>query len=139
MPVKGTKLLEAAKKITAISTYTTALPVAPAAGHISVYVDLAAADQHREVEVSSRLKDLINRAREEDYRRPAGTTCYWRVPLMSGPKDIVFTTTNTTIAVGMVAIGVNASVLTGGFGSLLLDVCWQEIIEWLHEQDRLMA
>ena len=138
MPVKGTKLLEAVKKTTVISTYTTGALVAPAAGHLSVYVDLAAADQHRFLEVANRLEDLINRAREENYRRPAAsTTCYYYVYLKDSKAGIVFTTTSTAVVEGMVAIGIHADVRSGSRGSILLDSCWKGIIEWLGEQDRL--
>ena len=141
MPVKGTKALEAVKKSTVISTYTTALPVAPAVGHIAVYVDLAAADQHQKMETINALKELIDRAREENYRRPSGsTTCYYYVGAGPGRKSqITFTTTSTEIQEKMVAIGIEASVRSGSKGSLLLDTCWKEIIDWMSEQGRLTA
>jgi len=137
MPVKGTKSLEAGKLTTVISTYTTELPVFPASDHLSIYVDLAAEDQHREVEVRERLKDLINRAREEDYRRPSSGTSYYYMPIAGARSSILFTTTSTLVVEGMVAIGIAGDVRGGGKGSIILDACWKEITDWLAENDRL--
>lgn len=137
MPVKGTKLLEAVKGSTVISTYVTALPVAPAAGTLAVYVDLAVADQHRGVEVSDRLSTLIDRAREINYNRPTATTIYLRMPLNGGKDSIVVTTLSTDIVEGDVAIGINTAIISGNRGSILLDSCFGQIIDWMGEQDRL--
>lgn len=138
MPVKGTKALDAVKKTTVITTYVTALPVAPAAGHLSVYVDQAVASQHREMEVGVRLKELIDRAREENYNRPtAVTTVYYVMNIDAGKDSIRTTTVSTTIVAGDIAIGINTTVLSGSRGSALIDVAFKEIIDWLGEQGRL--
>jgi hypothetical protein len=137
MPVKSTKLLGGAKHGTVLATYTTGAAVAPATGHLSAYVDLAVTDQHREVEVSERLKDLINRAREEDYRRPSSTTCYYYMALNGSRASILFSTNRLLILEGMVAIGIEGSIRGGGKGSLLFDSCWKEMLDWANEQGRL--
>ena len=228
MPVKGTKALEATKGSTVITTYTTEVPVAPAAGTLAIYVDLAAEDQHRQMEVAERLGELIDRAREENYDRDTGsTTLYYFTRLRDGkagiqrtidpsslvleyePVDgtvinfvdggglddtitddtasflsegfvagedvvitgstsndgtysptivtastmtfatgtlvateegingVTFTSTIKAISEGDVAIGINTEVLSGNRGSLLLDSCFQQIIDWMSEQDRL--
>lgn len=228
MPVKGTKVLEAVKGSTVISTYVTGSPVAPAAGTLAVYVDLAASDQHRKMEVAERVGELIDRAREENYDRDTGsTTLYYFTRLRDGkggiqkttdPSSLIlnyepvdgtvidfvdggggddtiidstdgfleagflagqsitvtgstsndgiyvptavtastmtfatgtlvateegingvdFTADIKAIAEGDVAIGINTGVLSGNRGSLLLDSCFQQIIDWLMEQDRL--
>lgn len=134
MPIKGTKLLEASKITTVISAYTTALPVAPASGHVSVFVDLALTDQHREVEVIERLRNLMEYAREDNYAREVATTRYYRMPINGAKNSIVSTTTSTSIAVGMVAIGVNTAVISGNYGSLIIDACFKEVIDWMREQ-----
>jgi len=137
MPVKSTKLLEAVKGTTVISTYVTGAPVAPAAGTLAVYVDLAATDQHRAVEVAGKLTNLIDRAREAGFNRPSVTTQYYRMPIDGGKDSIVATTTSTDIVEGDVAIGIEGSVLAGGRGSILLDSCFRQLIDWMSEQDRL--
>ena len=137
MPVKFTKAIEAVKKTTVLSTYVTALPVAPASGHLAAYVDLAAADQHRDLEVVARLAELINRAREEDYRRPSSTTCYYYTTLVNGKSRITFTLTSTDIVEGAVAIGIEGTVRGGTKGSMIMDSCWNEMIAWANEQYRL--
>lgn len=137
MPVKGTKALEAVKGTTVITTYVTGAPVAPAAGTLAVYVDLAAADQHRQVEVLNRLRMLVDRAREVNYKRPLVTTLYFRMPLDGGKNSIEDTTTSTEVVEGDVALGINTAVLSDSRGSLLIDSCFQQIIDWMSEQDRL--
>lgn len=138
MPVKGTKVLQAVKSTTVISTFVTGAPVAPADVHLSVYVDLASAGQHRYLEVKERLKELINRAREENYRRPAGAVAgYYYTYLNKGKSGITFTTLATDIVEGMVAIGIGATVRNESKGSIILDACWTEIIDWMSEQHRL--
>lgn len=137
MPVKGTKALEAVKGTTAITTYVSGAPVAPAAGTLAVYVDLAAADQHREVEVGNRLRDLVNRARENEYGGRVATTLYYRMPIDGSRSSIVSTTLSTDIVEGDVAIGIEASVRAGAHGSVLLDSCFQQIVDYMAEQDRL--
>ena len=137
MPVKATKLLEAVKGTTVLSTYVTGAPVAPAAGTLAVYVDLAAADQHREVEVIGKLTNLIDRARELNYSRPSVTTQYYRMPLNGSKDSIVATTLSTAIVEGDIAIGIEGSVIGGSRGSILLDSCFEQIIDWMSEQGRL--
>lgn len=228
MPVQGTKLLEAVKGATVISTYVSGTPIAPAAGALAVYVDLAVEDRHREVEVIERLGNLIDRAREENYDRASGVdTLYYFMRLRDGKegiqktidpsslvleyeppdgtvidfvdglleddtitdstagflvegfeagKDVVvtgstsndgtytptavtagtmtfatgtlaatepgingvtFTSTIKAISEGDVAIGINTSILSGNRGSMLIDSCFQQIIDWMAEQHRL--
>lgn len=137
MPVKITKSLTQSKHEALITTYVTGAPVAPVAGHVAVYVDLAAGDQHRGVEVQARLKELADAAREQDYDRPGSTTTYWRLDIDEVKADIVKTTTSTSIVEGMVAIGVEGTVISGSRGSIIIDAALKEIIEWANEQDRL--
>ena len=133
MPYKGTKALEAVKPTTVISTYTTGVPIAPAAGHLSIYIDLVDTILYRKLEILNRIRELVNRAREENYRRPAGTTCYYIVNLDLDKSQIIFTTTLLDISNGEVAIGIHADVLTGSRGSVLLDACFKEIMQVVQE------
>ena len=139
MPVKGEKALNASKHTTAITTYTTGAPVSPAASSLAIYVDLAATDQHRIVEVYERLKDLMNRAMEENYRRPGSGTFYYYMPIDGARADITYTLVSTEIVEGNVAIGMSGNVKGGGRGSLIINACWKEIRDWMMEQERLTA
>jgi hypothetical protein len=76
-PLKAQKLLEDVKFNTVISSYTTEVLVAPAAGSVAIYIDIAAAKLNRRLEIEERLKDLIDAAREDNYGRPATTTIYY--------------------------------------------------------------
>lgn len=132
--VKGTKLLEAVKTTTLVTAYTSGAPVAPAAGTLAVYVDLATADAHRHLEIVTKLRTLIDRAREIDYNKPTATALYLRCPINGSKEDIVVTTTSTAIVAGDVAIGISATVRSGENGSVLLDSCFQQIIDRMREQ-----
>lgn len=138
MPLKATKALEDVKGNTVVSTYLTGAAVAPEVGHLSIYVDLLSEDQHREVEIRERLADLISRAREEDYLRPTViTTVYYRMNLNESRADITSTVLNTDIVEGDVAIGISAEVVVGGRGSLLIDSCFREIVDFMGETNQL--
>ena len=139
MPVKGEKALNASKHTTAITTYTTGAPVGPTTSSLAIYVDLAAADQHRIVEVYERLKDLMNRAMEEDYRRPGSGTFYYYMPINGARADITYTLLGADIVEGTVAIGMSGNVKGGGRGSNIMNTCWKEIRDWMMEQERLTA
>ncbi len=132
--VKGTKALEAVKSTTVVTTYTSGAPVAPAAGHLSVYFDLATADEHRALEISNKLRTLIDRAREINYGKPTAAAYYLRVPLDGTKNSIVATSTSTDIVQGDVAIGISATVRSGESGSILFDSCFQQIMDKMWEQ-----
>jgi hypothetical protein len=132
--VKATKALESVKQTTVITTYTSGAPVAPAAGTLAVYFDLASADEHRAVEMANKLKTLIDRAREINYGKPTATAYYLRCPLNGSKSSIVLTTDATDIVTGDVAIGVSATVRSGKSGSILFDSCFQQIIDRMFEQ-----
>ena len=110
MPVKGTKLLEGLKKSTVIATYTTEIPVAPAAGHVSVFADLASGDRHRHVEVTARMKELMAFAREDNYSRPLTADTFYLVPLKGSKNDIV-KVADAVVDIDEVAITQSASVV----------------------------
>lgn len=132
--VKGTKALEAVKSTTVVTTYTSGAPVAPVAGTLAVYLDLATADEHRAVEIANKLRNLIDRAREINYGKPTAAAYYLRVPLNGTKDSIEATATSTEIVQGDVAIGISASVRSGESGSILFDSCFQQIIDKMFEQ-----
>lgn len=132
--VKGSKLLEDVKGNTVVTTYTSGSPVAPAAGTLAVYFDLADADEHRAVEIANRLKELISRARELNYSKPTAAAIYLRCPLNGSKHDIEVTTDSTDIVLHDVAIGISATVRSGESGSILFDSCFQQIIDKMWEQ-----
>lgn len=139
MPIKGTKSLGASKITTLVTAYTTELAIAPAAGHVSVYIDLADADAHREVEVKERLQNLIDYARERDWgRRINNTTRYYYMFLYGSKTSIVTATDRTDIEEGMVAIGINTAVLSGNRGSIILNTCFKEIMDWMREKGNVI-
>lgn len=127
--IKGTKALEAVKQDTVVTTYTSGAPVAPAAGTLAVYFDLATADEHRGLEISTKLKTLIDRARELNYSKPTAAAIYLRCPLNGSKSSIEVTTDATDIVAGDVAIGISATVRSGDSGSILFDSCFQQIME----------
>ncbi len=135
MPVKGTKALEAVKKTTVVTDYTTGAPVAPAAGTLAVYIDLAAADQHRAVEIANKLRSLVDRAREANYGKSTAAALYYRVELNGSKESIEETATSTDIVEGDVAIGISATVRSGKSGSILFDSCLTQIVEYMAEQE----
>lgn len=137
MPVKITKTTTQSKHQAAITTYTTGSPVLPATDHVSIYVDLAVADQHRALEVQNRLKELADYMRENDYGRPTAGTLFWRMGIEDTKADIVQTGTSSSIVEGMIAIGINSAVRAASFGSTIIDACIKELVEWANEQDRL--
>ena len=132
--VKGTKALESVKQDTVVTLYTSGAPVAPAAGTLAVYFDLADADEHRAVEIANKLKTLIDRARELNYSKPTAAAIYLRCPLNGSKSSIEVTTTSTDIVAGDVAIGISATVRSGESGSILFDSCFQQIIDRMWEQ-----
>lgn len=132
--VKGTKALEAVKQTTVVTTYTSGAPVAPAAGTLAVYFDLATADEHRGLEISNKLQTLIDRARELNYSKPTAAAIYLRCPLNGSKADIEVTTTSTDIVAGDVAIGISATVRSGESGSILFDSCFKQIMDKMWEQ-----
>jgi hypothetical protein len=134
MTIKATKELEGLKTSVTVSSYTSGAPVAPAAGHVSVYVDATGTDQdYRRVEITNNLQMLRDRAREVNYTRPDSTTVYFRVPIGGSKADIEVTTTSTAVVAGDVAIGFSASVLTGNKGSLIIDTCCEQLGDFLRE------
>lgn len=135
MPIKGTKALEAVKSTTVVTTYTTEEAVAPAAGHLAVYIDVAAADAHRRLEIWNKLKTLMDRAREINYGKPTAAAYYLRVPIDGSKASIALTATRTLIVEGDVALGISASVRSGDSGSILFDSCFEQIIDKMFEQD----
>lgn len=132
--IKGTKALEAVKPTTAVTSFTSGAPVAPAAGHLAVYFDLVDGDGHRSVEIYNKLRTLIDRARELNYNKPTATALYLRVPLNGGKDAIEVTSTSTDIVPGDVAIGISATVRSGQSGSILFDSCFSQIIDKMFEQ-----
>jgi len=131
--VKGEKALEAVKQATIITAYTSGAPVAPAAGTLAVYFDLADADEHRAVEIANKLRTLVDRAREIDYNKPTAAALYLRCPLNGGKADIEVTIDETDIIAGDVAIGISATIRSGESGSILFDACFQQVIERMFE------
>ena len=125
--IKGERGLLAADDTIAVTTYVSGAPVAPASGCLAIYVDTADADDHRLLEISTKLQNLFDRAREINYGKPVATTLYLRVPLDGSKAGITETTTSTDIVQGDVAIGINANVISGENGSILFDSCFQRI------------
>ena len=133
MAIKAQKLLEAVKKTTVLSTYLTGAAVAPSAGAVAIYVDLVDADAHRFLEIQTKLKTLFDRAREEEYSRPLTADRFWISPLDGSKSDILSTPTVGLITSGEIAIGIDATVITGDKGSVLLDSCLKQILEHMAE------
>ena len=132
--IKGEKALLDVKSKTAVTEYTSGAPVAPTAGCLAVYLDLADSDEHRSLEISTKLQNLFDRARESNYEKPTATTLYFRVPLDGSKHSIESTTTSTDIVQGDVAIGISASLRSGANGSLLFDTCFKQIVDKMYEQ-----
>lgn len=132
--VKGTKALLAGKASTAVTEYTSGAAVAPAAGTLAVYLDMGDGDEHRAVEIETKLQTLIDRARESDYMKPTEATLYFRCPLNGSKQSIEATTDRLDIIEGDVAIGISASVRAGENGSILFDSCFHQIIDKMWEQ-----
>jgi hypothetical protein len=137
MPVKITKSTTQSKHQAAITNYTSGSPILPATDHISLYIDLAAIDQHRYMEVQNRLKELADYAREEDYGRPSAGTMFWLIGVNAAKSTIVRTGISGDIIEGKIAIGMNSSVRGSSIGSEIIDACIKELTEWANEQDRL--
>lgn len=129
LTIKGTKALEAVKSTTIVTAYTSGSPVAPVAGTLAVYIDLATGNEHRGVEIANKLQTLIDRAREINYEKPTSAAYYLRCPINGSKHDIEETATSTAIVANDVAIGISATVRAGKNGSILFDECFKQIIE----------
>jgi hypothetical protein len=123
-----------------MTTYTTGAAVAPASNHVSMYADLDSTETQRRLEFASRMKELISYIREIDYgRRISTATRYFIMTYVTGKKGIVTSTTNTDIGPGEIAIGIHTSVVAGSRGSLLLDVTFKRMLQYLKEKTDLNA
>lgn len=110
MPYSIAKAILERKLETAIASYITGAPVAPAAGDVMIYVDLVAGQLYRKVEIFSRVKELASRMRETNYGRPAAVDQFWTIPIGGG----IGNTLSTVVAVAEV----QAMDLTGIAGSI---------------------
>jgi hypothetical protein len=131
--VKGEKALLGVKRSTKVTEYTSGAPVAPASGCLAVYADMGDGDEHRSLEILTKLQNLSDRARESDYLKPTNTTLYFRVPLDGSKHSIESTTDSTDIVQGDVAIGIHASLRSGEGGSILFDSCFKQIFDNMFE------
>lgn len=135
MPVKGTKTVDQGYDDVVISTYVSGAAVAPGAGELSVYADLAVTDQHRELEVYEAVKELLDHAREADYDRPDTVDRFYLYTLAT--HQITQSNLNTAIVEGMVAIAMDGAVRASGIDSTILDAEWRVVLEKLKDMGRL--
>ena len=131
--VKGERALLGTKRSTKVTSYTSGAAVAPASGCLAVYMDMATGDEHRSLEITNKLQNLFDRARESNYLKPTNTTVYFRVPLNGSKHDIEHTTDRLDIVQGDMAIGIHASLRSGKSGSTLFDSCFQQIRDAMFE------
>lgn len=133
MPYKVTRALSERKEDTAISSYVTASPVAPAAGHISIYVDLAADQMYREKEIHARIKDLRDALRDKNYARPETGDTYATMPIHGGKGNVTIGTLITPVADGTISIGIDAAIQAANKPSQFIDACIGEMLDYFRE------
>lgn len=131
----GQRTLLGVKGSATVFGFVSGAATAPAADSIRIYIDLADGQEHRWLEVRNKVLQLMDRAREDNYGRPVATTRYYRTPL-DGGKDAIESTTNPLLIVsGDVAIGINTSLISANYGSLLFDSGFKQLFEFLQEWD----
>lgn len=139
MPVKGTKDFDQSKHETVVTTFVSGTPIAPAAGHVSVYTDLASTFVPG-VTVESRLNELIDRARESAFGGPTAADIYFHTPVVLGGKhNILVTTDPLDIVSGHVGIGISSAVRSAGPSTLMIMTSLKEIIQWMGETGHLVV
>jgi hypothetical protein len=133
MPYSIAKAILEKKDDTTIASYVTAAPVAPAAGDVMIYVDLIDGQLYRKVEIASRVKELAARMREENYSRPLIADAFWSIPIGGAKGSIVQGATSAGVVDGTISIGVDATIVAGTNGSILIDSCIEQMMQYLRE------
>ena len=131
----GQRTLLGVKGSATIFGYASGAAAAPAADTIRIYVDMADGQEHRWLEVRNKVFQLMDRAREDNYGRPVVTTRYYRAPIGGGKDAIESTTDPLDIVSGDVAIGIDTSLISADYGSVLFDSGFKQLFEFLQEWD----
>lgn len=138
MAVQATRLVVplAKKEAIVFSTPVTALVPAPAANSISIVTILAAADQHRELEIQMRVKELMDHLREKDFFNGTSTDIFVAMKITESKVSIRSSTTFTGIVTGDIALTLDAVLRNPGSKIWVLSA-FKQTLDFMNEKARL--
>lgn len=138
MGVQALRLVVPLAKKDAIvfSTPATTAVVAPAANSIAIVTMLAAADDHRYLEVQQRVRECMQFLRQKNFFEGTATDLLVRVPLGRTKAGIVSSTTFADIVTGDVAITIDAALRNPGAKNYVLNA-FEQTLDFMNEKVRL--
>ena len=138
MPVQATRVVVPlqTKEAIVFTTPVTALVPAPGANSISVVTLLAAADQHRKLEIIQRVHELLNHLLEKNYFNDTSTDIFVAMKIFEAKAVIRNSTVFTEIVTGDLAITVDALLRDPGAKNWITNAI-EQTLDRMRELDRL--
>ena len=138
MPVQATRVVVPlqTKEAIVFTTPVTALVPAPGPNSISVVTLLAAADQHRKLEIIQRVHELLNHLLEKNYFNDTSTDIFVAMKIFEAKAVIRNSTVFTEIVTGDLAITVDALLRDPGAKNWITNAI-EQTLDRMRELDRL--